>query len=139
VFHSISVPFLVSPVKMYRPTVLITGCSRGLGLEFVKQLAATSAAKGAPETRPKKIVAVCRKPGDASELREVAAEHQGSTDLVSILKLDVTDYSALKSFVKDVEVMHKSHCLLLSSITLNCIPYTFSQNIKKHRTYCAQY
>lgn len=39
-------------------TVLVTGCSRGLGLEMVRQLAAA-------ENPPKVIIATCRNPDKA--------------------------------------------------------------------------
>ena len=45
-------------------TILITGCSRGLGLEFVKQFSQ----KGA------KVIATCRKPEDAANLKSAIGD-----------------------------------------------------------------
>lgn len=59
-----------------RPTVLITGANRGLGLEFSRQYAA----------RGWNVIASCREPGEAIALAELAAEFER----VSIERLDVT-------------------------------------------------
>jgi len=58
------------------PTVLITGASRGLGLEFVRQYRADGW----------DVIATCRHPSKATELMETGAEVHG---------LDVTDTEAL--------------------------------------------
>ena len=58
-------------------TVLITGANRGLGLEFARQYAALGW----------NVIASCRQPADASELRSLAAEFPA----VAIEKLDVTN------------------------------------------------
>ena len=59
------------------PTVLITGSNRGIGLEFVKQLS----------ERGWNVIATARKPGEATDLQEIAA---GNEQIV-IEQLDVTD------------------------------------------------
>lgn len=66
--------------SMLARTVLVTGCSRGLGLEMVRQLAEAN-------TPPEVIIAACRKPQDAQELHQLCKSHQG----VHTLKLDVAD------------------------------------------------
>ncbi len=58
-------------------TVVITGCNRGLGLEFVRQLAPLS----------ERIVAACREPGAAQELTRLAA----SAGNIEVVPLDVCD------------------------------------------------
>jgi NAD(P)-dependent dehydrogenase (short-subunit alcohol dehydrogenase family) len=58
--------------------VLVTGASRGLGLEFVRQLAA----------RGDRVFATARVPGEAKDLQALAAAHPR---LISVLELDVTD------------------------------------------------
>ena len=59
------------------PTALITGASRGLGLEFTRQYAADGW----------RVFAACRDPASANALRDIAA---GAEDRVRILTLDVT-------------------------------------------------
>lgn len=59
------------------PTVLITGSNRGIGFEFVKQYAADDW----------RVIATCRKPGDADDLKNLAADYP----LISIEELDITD------------------------------------------------
>lgn len=59
-----------------RPTVLITGSNRGIGLEFARQYAA----------RGWTVIATTRRPDDAAELRKLAAERPN----VVIERLDIT-------------------------------------------------
>lgn len=59
-------------------TVLITGTSRGIGLEFVRQYAQEGA----------RVLATCRKPAAAGALQRIAGSLRGS---VSVDALDVTD------------------------------------------------
>jgi NAD(P)-dependent dehydrogenase (short-subunit alcohol dehydrogenase family) len=58
--------------------VLVTGASRGLGLEFVRQLLARGDA----------VLAACRRPSDAEALVSLAAAHP---DRLRVRPLDVTD------------------------------------------------
>lgn len=70
----------------YKPTVLITGSNRGIGLEFVRQLSA----------RDWRIIATARTPDSAADLKAMAA---ADPDIL-IETLDVTDdaeIAALKS------------------------------------------
>lgn len=55
-------------------TIMITGASRGIGLEFVRQYAADGA----------RVIAACRNPGGAEGLRAVSGD-------IEPLALDVTD------------------------------------------------
>lgn len=64
-----------------KTTVLITGANRGIGLEFVREMA----------DRDWNVVATVRDPAAAKELRALAAAHPG----VIIEKLDVTDQAAI--------------------------------------------
>ncbi|MCP4001083.1 MAG: SDR family oxidoreductase [Gammaproteobacteria bacterium] len=65
-----------------KPTVLITGANRGIGLEFVKQIA----------DRDWNIIATARKPENATDLQEIAKKH----DQLVIERLDVTDFERMQ-------------------------------------------
>ena len=68
-------------------TVLVTGASRGLGLEFARQYAAEGA----------EVIACCRDPDGAKELKSLAATSGGR---VRVMQLDVAseaDIAALKA------------------------------------------
>jgi len=69
--------------------VLVTGCSRGLGLEMVKQLALRDTGK---------IFASCRTPEKASELGELSKKHEN----IYVTKLDVNDLNSFKSLNENV-------------------------------------
>lgn len=63
------------------PTVLITGSNRGIGLELARQYAA----KGW------RVIATCRKPDEAAELKTLAAANAK----VTVEALDVSDFAAV--------------------------------------------
>lgn len=65
------------------PTVLVTGTSRGLGLEFVRQYAADGW----------HVLACARRPDAAAGLQSLAATHGGR---VRLLELDVEDHAAIE-------------------------------------------
>lgn len=71
------------------PNVLITGCSRGLGLEWSRQLGEAGW----------RVFATCRHPGEANELAAVATRIPG----LSIHRLDVTDPSDIRSLRWELE------------------------------------
>ena len=73
--------------------IVITGASRGLGLEFVKQLSKTSSCQ--------RIFASCRNPDGAEQLQKLADDHQQ----VTIKKLDVDNFDSFQTFVEDIEVI----------------------------------
>ncbi|XP_037040761.1 C-factor-like [Bradysia coprophila] len=73
-------------------TIVITGANRGLGLEFVRQYLKL-------DSPPQLIVATCRDPDKATELRELA----DSNASVYIYKLDTTDLDALPNFANRVD------------------------------------
>lgn len=68
------------------PTVLITGASRGIGLEFVRQYAAAGW----------KVLACCRKPGTATELNKVTGD-------VSLFALDVDDDANIAGLARQLK------------------------------------
>lgn len=72
-----------------RPTVLITGASRGLGLEWVRQYAEDGW----------RVWATCRRPEEARALEALAARHSA----VSVQRLDVTDAEQLRTLQLDLE------------------------------------
>jgi NAD(P)-dependent dehydrogenase (short-subunit alcohol dehydrogenase family) len=63
--------------------VLVTGASRGLGLEFVRQYA----------DRGERVFAACRSPDGAKALRDLAGPHG---ERVSIVGLDVSDIESIR-------------------------------------------
>ncbi len=63
------------------PTVLITGSSRGIGLEFARQYA----------RRGWTVIATCRSPDKALELQKIAQDYPN----VTIDQLDVTDHDMI--------------------------------------------
>ena len=70
-------------------TVLITGASRGLGLEFVKQYQKSGA----------KIFACCRNPENANNLMKLANESNGQTTL---FQMDVSNPKEVLSTAKEL-------------------------------------
>ncbi|KAJ6666025.1 hypothetical protein lerEdw1_000929 [Lerista edwardsae] len=78
--------------------ILVTGSSRGIGLELVRQLVSKS-------NRPEWIFATCRDPKGtgAQELKNLAARHQG----VEIIQLDVSDPSSVKAAAAQVTKLLK--------------------------------
>lgn len=73
-------------------SVLITGASRGIGLELVKKL--TEYAQP-----PEIIIAACRKPQDAKELQNIAKNNKH----VHVIQLDTTKFDTFDKVVQEVE------------------------------------
>lgn len=71
---------------------LVTGASRGLGLEFVRQLAA----------RGDRIVAACRQPGKARELNELAFAYPGH---VKVLPVDLTRPASIAELAREAAMV----------------------------------
>ncbi len=69
-----------------RPTVLITGANRGIGLEFVRQFAA----------RDWNVIATARKPEAAEDLNALASED----GQVVVEALDVTDHAGMQALAE---------------------------------------
>ncbi len=63
---------------MAAPIALIQGASRGLGLEFCKHILRSKSAAA--------VIATCRNPDGAAELRRLADQHPGR---MTVLRLDV--------------------------------------------------
>lgn len=66
-------------------TYLITGASRGLGLEYTRQLLTLDTSS--------KIIATARNPATATELNELSSKNEGR---IKVIKLDVTDAEQVK-------------------------------------------
>ena len=79
---------MVLPLHM-PTTALVTGANRGLGLEWVRQLADTV----------DRLYATCRRPTAADALQDLAETHP---DTVAVLGLDVTDDDAIADAVERV-------------------------------------
>nr|XP_054767331.1 C-factor-like [Lytechinus pictus] len=72
-------------------TILVTGANRGIGLEFVRQLARR-------EPTPAFIFATCRSPDNAHDLQAVADTHTN----VKVLKIDMQNESTYGPVVEAV-------------------------------------
>lgn len=74
---------MTAPKPFTMLTMLITGASRGIGLEMTRQFAADGGWR---------VHACCRAPGKAGDLKGLAAESGG---LITVHDLDVTDTPAI--------------------------------------------
>lgn len=70
-------------------TILVTGASRGLGLEFVRQYAAAG----------EQIIATCRKPQTATQLQALRAAYPTN---ITILQMDVGDAASIEGCAAQV-------------------------------------
>jgi len=68
------------------PTILITGANRGLGLEFVRAYARAGW----------HVIAACRDPGDAADLKKVEGR-------VDVHRLEVTDHTGIEAMARTLE------------------------------------
>ncbi|XP_030588385.1 uncharacterized protein LOC115782368 [Archocentrus centrarchus] len=84
-------------------SVLITGASRGLGLQIVDSLASGGFSPG-------KIIATCRNPGGAQKLQELAQKHPS----IHIITLDVVSQASIEKSVEEVSK-------LVQEEGLNCL------------------
>jgi NAD(P)-dependent dehydrogenase (short-subunit alcohol dehydrogenase family) len=69
-------------------TYVITGASRGLGLEFVKQLSATDST----------IFALARNPNDAKNLQDLVKQNKN----IHTVKMDQADEASIKAAAEEV-------------------------------------
>lgn len=70
-------------ILLGKPTVLITGSNRGIGLGFVKQFT----------ERGWNVIATARKPEKAEELNALARKHKS----ITVEQLDVTDHARIEA------------------------------------------
>ena len=86
---------------------LVQGASRGLGLEFVRQLLA----------RPgQRVVATCRSPSSASELAELRAAH--GPERLTVTQLDCTDEASVARAAAEVGATHSHLDLLVNTAAI---------------------
>ncbi|KAL4451642.1 hypothetical protein ABPG75_007304 [Micractinium tetrahymenae] len=83
---------------------LVQGSSRGLGLEFVRQLLLR------PDTAA--VIAGCRAPAAAAGLHALQAQHPGRLQLV---QLDSTDESSIAAAAEQVAAFHAHLDLLINA------------------------
>ena len=76
----------VAFAQVAEPTVLITGSNKGIGFFFVQGYA----------ERGWKVIATCRNPAGADQLKEYAAKHSN----IVIEELDVTDFDEIESLAE---------------------------------------
>lgn len=89
---------------------LVQGASRGLGLEYVKQLL----------SRPgQRVVATCRDPESCTDLKQLKNEHREALELV---QLDVTDDASIAAAVDQVSSKHSYLTLLINAAGILHIP-----------------
>ncbi|KAH8101079.1 C-factor [Cristinia sonorae] len=74
-------------------TWLITGSSRGIGLEFVRQLSAS------PENV---VIATCRTPDTAQDLKAIASNAKGNVHIIPLDTSDSSSITAVEKPVKDI-------------------------------------
>lgn len=91
---------------------LVQGASRGIGLEFVRQLLRRSDGG--------RVVATCRTPGSAAELQKLREEH--APGRLTVLPLDVTDESTIEAAAASITETHGSLDLLINSAGILSIP-----------------
>ncbi|KAM6937103.1 C-signal [Xenentodon cancila] len=84
-------------------SVLVTGASRGLGLQIVDSLAGGGFSPG-------KIIATARNPASAQDLRDLAQKHRN----IHIVPLDVVSQESIEECVEEVEQ-------LVQEEGLNCL------------------
>ena len=84
---------------MSKPTILITGANRGIGLELTRQFSADGWM----------VLACCRNPDDAAELQTLS-EYNSAVELHA---LDVTDYQQMAAL--SVELQDRPLDILLSN------------------------
>ncbi|XP_030636695.1 uncharacterized protein LOC115817516 [Chanos chanos] len=92
-------------------SVLITGASRGLGLQMVKQLVETT-------ERPEKIIATARNPSAAQELLELSKSHAG----IHVVPLDVVSEASIDAASQEV-------ASIVGADGLNCLINNAAINI----------
>lgn len=90
---------------------MVQGASRGIGLEFVRQLL-DDYGKG-------HVIATCRNPDCAEGLLDLKKKH---TDRLTLIHLDVTDESSIGLAAKTIMETHGQLDLLVNTSGILCVP-----------------
>lgn len=90
---------------------MVQGASRGIGLEFVRQLL-DDYGKG-------HVIATCRNPDYAEGLLDLKKKH---TDRLTLIHLDVTDESSIGVAAKTILETHGRLDLLVNTSGILCVP-----------------
>jgi NAD(P)-dependent dehydrogenase (short-subunit alcohol dehydrogenase family) len=94
-----------------KTTVLVTGANRGIGLEYVRQIA----------ERGWNVIATARKPAEATELQALAKEWPQ----VVVEQLDVTDHAAIDALAARYKDQAIDILLLNAGLTPSAYPSAF--------------
>jgi NAD(P)-dependent dehydrogenase (short-subunit alcohol dehydrogenase family) len=94
-----------------KTTVLITGANRGIGIEYVRQIA----------NRGWNIIATARKPAEATELQDIAKSHPQ----VVVETLDVTDAASVAALATKYKDQPVDILLLNAGLTPSAYPSAF--------------
>lgn len=103
--------FCTSSLKWEGGVSMVQGASRGIGLEFVKQLLGKNE-KG-------HVVATCRNPKGANGLLELKTKY---ADRLSVIPLDVTNESSIEAAAASVKDKYGSLNLLINASGILSIP-----------------
>jgi len=97
------ISFTFADIVAGKPTVLITGANRGIGLEFANQYSA----------RGWNVIATARKPQKADDLRELAEQRNN----ITVEQLDVTDHAGIDALAAKYKDQPIDHLLNNAAIT----------------------
>lgn len=90
---------------------MVQGASRGIGLEFVRQLL--------DNYENGRVIATCRNPDCAEGLLDLKRKH---TDRLTLIHLDVTDESSISVAAKSITKTHGRLDLLVNTSGILCVP-----------------
>jgi NAD(P)-dependent dehydrogenase (short-subunit alcohol dehydrogenase family) len=96
------------------PTALVTGASKGLGLEFVRQLAASGW----------RVHACCRSPQSADSLRALARD---AGEHVEVQQLDIDDFASIDELATRFSD-EKIDLLINNAGIIDTVPTSFSES-----------
>jgi len=97
----------MSGAKEDRVVVVVTGASRGLGLQLVKDFLAS---------KRYRVVATCRSPSSAHDLQE---QQKGSEGALSVVALDVESEASIKKAAEEIAGLVDRVDLLVNNAGIN--------------------